>query len=74
MKAVTIAGANHFGLSVGVGAALATASGTWAFSFLRIGDLGMGRGYTTNGDVLSPQLSNFYGFLLTVIATPDPIN
>ena len=74
MKAVTIAGANHFGLSSGTGAALATASGMWAFSFLRIGDFGMGRGYTTNGGALSPQERNFYGFLLTVIATPDPIN
>jgi len=37
-----MAGANHFGLSVGTGAAWATLSGTKAFSFLRIGDLGMG--------------------------------
>jgi hypothetical protein len=47
IKAATIAGANHFGLSVGTGAAWATLSGTKAFSFLRIGDLGMGRDYTT---------------------------
>ena len=47
MKAETIAGTSHFGLSVGTGLALETASGTKAFSFLRNGDLGMGRDYTT---------------------------
>jgi len=47
MNPATMSGASHFGLSSGREAACATASDTNGFSFLRILDLGMSRGYTT---------------------------
>jgi len=46
IKAATIVGASHFGLSVGRAGEWATVSGTKVFFFLRPRDSGMVEGYT----------------------------